>query len=294
MDRAKLIQNGLALADTLITYLAKDAVGGEFLNKYLGEQSAQTAGNDKQREALNGLINAANEMQQATSQMSGRAEKNNERLGGIYEAIAALQESASRIEEEHKKYTAQFKRLIEQTNSIKRQMNDISEISERTNLLSFNASIEAAHAGTLGAGFRIIANEVKALSENTQKSTEKIKNDMENLAKSIANLDQDTKRNEVALEGLAKETAHTLEQFDSVRKLNSANNSDVEQISAAIAANMQGMDAIVQTVQDAEEITKKNVTLFADSASKNEMLFNDLYSFVYEIKAVFEDLKKAE
>ena len=294
MERAKLIQNGLSLADTLITYLAKDAVGGEFLNKYLGEQSAQANGADKQREALNRLIETSNEMQQATSQMAGRAEKNNERLGGIYNAIAALQESASKIEEEHKKYAEQFKRLIEQTNAIKRQMNDISEISERTNLLSFNASIEAAHAGTLGAGFRIIANEVKALSESTQKSTEKIKADMESLANSIALLEQDTKRNATALTGLAKETENTLEQFDSVRKLNSANNSDVEQISSAIATNMQGMDAIVQTVQDTEALTKKNVALFADSASKNEMLFNDLYSFAYEIKAVFEDLKQAD
>ena len=169
---------------------------------------------------------------------------------------------------------------------------DISEISERTNLLSFNASIEAAHAGSLGAGFRIIANEVKSLSENTQKSTERIMANMEKLAASITLLERDTKNNANALQSLAEETESTLERFDSVRKLNAANNNNVEQIGSAIAANMRDMDTIVQNIQQAEDLSKKSISLFADSASKNEMLFNDLYSFAYEIKAVFEDLQR--
>ena len=294
MESAKLIENGLNLANTLIAYLAKDAVGGEFLNSYLNEQSAQAEGADKQREALNRLIETSNDMQQATGQMSGRAEKNIERLGGIYSAISDLREAANKIEEEHKRYTEQFQKLIEQTTEIKRQIDDISEISERTNLLSFNASIEAAHAGTLGAGFRIIANEVKSLSENTQRSTEKIMENMEKLAASITTLERDTKNNASALQDLAQATDSTLERFDSVRKLNAANNTDVEQISSAIAGNMKDMDTIIQNIQQAEELNKKSIAIFADSASKNEMLFNDLYSFVYEIKAVFEDLQKAE
>ncbi|MBQ6781372.1 MAG: hypothetical protein IJP62_09115 [Treponema sp.] len=292
MESEKLIHNGLNLANTLIAYLAKDAVGGEFLNSYLGEQSAQTVSADKQREALNRLVETSTEMQQATGQMADRAEKNIERLASIYTAISALKESAAKIEEEHKKYAGQFKKLIEQTTEIKRQIDDISEISERTNLLSFNASIEAAHAGSLGAGFRIIANEVKSLSENTQKSTERIMANMEKLAASITLLERDTKNNANALQSLAEETESTLERFDSVRKLNAANNNDVEQIGSAIAANMRDMDTIVQNIQQAEDLSKKSISLFADSASKNEMLFNDLYSFAYEIKAVFEDLQR--
>ena len=292
MESEKLIHNGLNLANTLIAYLAKDAVGGEFLNSYLGEQSAQTVSADKQREALNRLVETSTEMQQATGQMADRAEKNIERLASIYTAISALKESAAKIEEEHKKYAGQFKKLIEQTTEIKRQIDDISEISERTNLLSFNASIEAAHAGSLGAGFRIIANEVKSLSENTQKSTERIMANMEKLAASITLLERDTKNNANALQSLAEETERTLERLDSVRKLNAANNNDVEQIGSAIAANMRDMDTIVQNIQQAEDLSKKSISLFADSASKNEMLFNDLYSFAYEIKAVFEDLQR--
>lgn len=45
---------------------------------------------------------------------------------------------------------------------------DISEISEKIRLLSFNASIEAARAGAVGKGFRVIAGEIKKLSADTE------------------------------------------------------------------------------------------------------------------------------
>ena len=38
-------------------------------------------------------------------------------------------------------------------------------------------------------------------------------------------------------------------------------------------------------------MNKDNVNLFADCASRNQMLFNDLYSLVYEVKAVLQDLR---
>ena len=158
-------------------------------------------------------------------------------------------------------------------------------------MLSFNASIEAAHAGTAGAGFRIIANEVKNLSENTKKTTDRILENMKKLTKSIDELEMNTKSNSDSLHGLSKETEETLLGFDSVRKLNSANNSDVEQIGKTLSGNMRDMGMIVQNVQQAEDLNKQSLELFAESASKNQMLFNDLYSFVYEIKAIFEDLK---
>ncbi|MFA6857652.1 MAG: methyl-accepting chemotaxis protein [Treponema sp.] len=52
---------------------------------------------------------------------------------------------------------------------------DIGEISEQIRILSFNASIEAARAGTAGSGFRIIAGEIKRLSANTENRLSEIR-----------------------------------------------------------------------------------------------------------------------
>ena len=58
----------------------------------------------------------------------------------------------------------------------------IEEISSETTLLSFNAAIEAAHAGDAGSGFGIIANEIRLLAEATSQSTAQIATVIEGIA----------------------------------------------------------------------------------------------------------------
>ncbi len=292
METQELIKSGLALTETLVAYLAKDAVGAEFLSSYIGNSNSDSDAADKQKETLGKLTQTSKDMEQAASQLSQRAETNNERLGSIFTAIENLGNSVGRIEEEQRRYAEQFKSVIEQTTEIKKQIDEIVNISEQTNLLSFNASIEAAHAGAAGAGFRIIANEVKTLSENTKKSTDRILTDMDRLSSSIIGLEKETRSNTDALTALSKESSSTLKAFESVRNINSANNKDVEQISCAIATNLQGIQTIVKDIQQGEDASQKRIDNFADSASKNAMLFNDLYSFVYQLKAIFQELQR--
>jgi methyl-accepting chemotaxis protein len=76
--------------------------------------------------------------------------------------------------------------LAEQTQAIGEIIATVSEIAEQTNLLSLNAAIEASRAGEHGRGFTVVASEVKALAEQSKKSTAQVRTILETTQKAIS------------------------------------------------------------------------------------------------------------
>ncbi len=66
----------------------------------------------------------------------------------------------------------------------------INAIASQTNLLALNATIEAARAGEAGRGFAVVANEVKALSRQTADATKQIADQVANLQRETAAVDE--------------------------------------------------------------------------------------------------------
>ena len=291
MEKNTLLKTGIDASEILINYLAKDSLSSNFLSSYLSNASSQNNRTKKVQDALENLAETSHSINAEAQNISTRAAQNNENLQLIFSEVQELRKSIEIIEKDHQKYMEQFKILLSQIKEIHALIDSIKNISAQTNLLSFNASIEAARAGVAGKGFRIIANEVKKLSDDTDKTSETIKAKVENLTNSVSDLERYTNHNAADLAKLSQEANNTIGRFNEILKNNSDNNNYVTNITDHIAENLSKIDHIVSVVHDNAKENEKALYDFALYASDNAMLFNDLYSFAYQIKAIFKDLQ---
>ena len=95
--------------------------------------------------------------------MDGILTKNAETGQGIRERVGDVDRAADGAA----RLATLFNDLTGKARSIEAVTGAIQDVSDRTNILAINASIEAARAGSVGKGFRIIANEVRTLAGQT-------------------------------------------------------------------------------------------------------------------------------
>lgn len=180
--------------------------------------------------------------------------------------------------------------LNEATGQIVSILATLDEITSQTNLLSLNASIEAARAGDAGRGFAVVATEIRTLSENsanftaeihdiiggvneqTKRVREEIESGMETVdvcASHAVDVDASFKEisdrtkmvydDALSIENKSKTLAellnHTLKDADNIVDSINSTSAAMEQISASIANLNGNIETVVDGYNDIETIT---------------------------------------
>lgn len=164
--------------------------------------------------------------------------------------------------------------LEEKTKQIGSIMAVINEISEQTNLLSLNASIESARAGAAGKGFAVIAGEIRKLSDNTLNSSKQIQKLISEIVQNIYVAVNTAKEAEVIVQLQKTSVNNTAQSFN----IMSQQINELVSEANAILKNAMNMEEARKTTEDAiqsisavsEETTACSDTVNSTVASQIE------------------------
>lgn len=187
-------------------------------------------------------------------------------------------------------------RLVHASQEIGQIIEVISELSQKTNLLSLNAAIEAARAGEHGRGFAVVAGEVKKLAEQSTESTEQVAALIVAIREEIGQVEQSmrTATKEVGLGMGVVHTAGSL--FAEIEQSVAEVNRQVAEVSDTTGHISSRSQQVVQAMDTITEVSELTATLAQSvSASTEEQMasMQEIASSSSYLTRMAEELRNA-
>ena len=267
----------------------EDQYVGEFESLILAMRNM----NRKLNETLHNINMSSDQVAIGSTQLAESAqtlaEGATEQAGAIEELTATIEninESAATTAKEAEEASAKAKQaesdaeksqadLIELTNAMQRInetsrmiqniIGEIEDIASQTNLLSLNASIEAARAGDAGRGFGVVADQIGKLADDSAKSAVNTRELLERSLTEIENGNEITQKTVAVInniletmksfaESAAKSSETAISQSDMLAQVEKA----IEQISEVVQSNSASAE---ETSATSEELSAQAETL---------------------------------
>ena len=168
--------------------------------------------------------------------------------------------SMTRIKNEVESVADSIIKLSSQTQNIGEIIGAVNDIADQSNLLSVNASIEAAKAGEYGKGFAVVAQEVKTLANQSKEATKQISGILNDIQKATSLAVMATERGGKAVEegvNLSKESGNTITVLADTAVESSRSS---KQIAASIRQQAIGLEQLVIAMTSIKEATSQNVS----------------------------------
>lgn len=180
---------------------------------------------------------------------------------------------SERIHQVNRSIVHNAEKLQTNTASIHKILELMSDITHQTNILSINATIEAARAGAAGSGFMVVANEVRSLADRSKES-------IQTVGKMILEIQAEVQRSVDALRSaspLFDEQLHSVQQaqevFANVRREMDVLLAEIAGSASAVEQLMDSQHTLTGSITEASAIVQETSAATEEVASMSSEQF---------------------
>ncbi len=231
------------------------------------------------------VTNASQEASRNVSSVSSATEELSTSVREIERQITKSEEISHAAVDQAKKSDETVRQMSETASRIGEVINLITTIADQTNLLALNATIEAARAGDAGKGFAVVANEVKNLATQTQRATDDIGRQIDEM-RTVSN---------DAVEMISA-IAHTIGEMDVISasiaaamRQQGAATSEIatgsEEAANGVSHMSANMESVSQTAGAVQNLASQARNIASELLQKTQNLQLEANNFVSRVRA---------
>ena len=236
---------------------------------------------------INEIAGSISEVSQNSAQSADVAQRSVEiatnGAGVVRQTIQGMDNIRGQIQETSKR----IKRLGESSQEIGAIVELINDISEQTNILALNASIQAASAGEAGRGFAVVADEVQRLAERASNATKRIEGLVSTIQsdtiEAVSSMEQTT--TEVVRGARLAEDAGTA--LGEIERVSTDLASLIQNISQAASQQSSAASNITDTMNTIQSITAQT----SQGASQTAESIGNLAQLAADLRRSVADFK---
>jgi methyl-accepting chemotaxis protein len=198
------------------------------------------------------------ETSSSLEEISSMVRQNADHVSGANERMRSSQTEIAQVEDIMRRLGEAMAEVNQAGVETKKIIKTIDEIAFQTNILALNAAVEAARAGSAGAGFAIVADEVRNLA---MRSAEAAKSTSEMIEGNVRRVGETTELSGKASEAFALVRGN----IDELTRL-------FEAVSTASHQQSEGISQVSQAVHQMDEVVQRNAGNAEESASAAQEL----------------------